>query len=208
MELNLQAQQGRILKLAPEDRPQALKAHPCSNMSRQAFLSSFGPRGNDLTLEPIEMRWLKFLARSVFYTSNPWWPKDSERKRCISGKGQQLCCSKIHVQQAHIGKLVYTTGGISWWLKSVVSVWSTNEKKISSFRVAIIWITPLSGRIGFMTNTLHLGRFSFGVPPILQANSFTCVLCFWGCFCLPFIPALAIDHIFTIICILIVYTSF
>lgn len=28
MELNLQAQQGRILKLAPEDRPQALKAHP------------------------------------------------------------------------------------------------------------------------------------------------------------------------------------
>lgn len=44
MELNLQAQQGRILKLAPEDRPQALKAHPCSNMSRQAFLSSFGQR--------------------------------------------------------------------------------------------------------------------------------------------------------------------
>lgn len=58
------------------------------------------------------------------------------------------------------------------------------QKQISSSSVAIIWVTPLSGRIGFMTSTLHLGRFSFSVPPILQANSFTCAMCFWGCYCL------------------------
>lgn len=39
-----------------------------------------------------------------------------------------------------------------------------------------------------MTNTLHLGRFSFAVPSKLQANS--CAICFWGCCCWPFLPAL------------------
>lgn len=128
MELNLQAQQGRILKLAPEDRPQALKAHTCSNMSRQAFLSSFGQREHMLIIYYFiyvyiihnihlylciyyiyilasQFKWDDWTSwQRVTATSNPWRCKD-KRKCCISGP--EIVMSKSNGQQLRVQNKVH-----------------------------------------------------------------------------------------------------